>query len=49
MIKEAVGSGPYKFVKEEWQPGNRSSTCAIPTTSLEKRRPAAPPAVTRVR
>src|SRR5437016_959272 len=23
MIKEAIGSGPYKFVKEEWQPGNQ--------------------------
>jgi peptide/nickel transport system substrate-binding protein len=23
QIKEAIGSGPYKFVKEEWQPGHR--------------------------
>ncbi len=23
MIKEAIGSGPYKFVKDEWQPGNQ--------------------------
>ncbi len=23
QIKEAIGSGPYKFVKEEWQPGNQ--------------------------
>ncbi len=23
MIKEAIGSGPYKFVKEDWQPGNQ--------------------------
>ncbi|HXH13657.1 MAG TPA: ABC transporter substrate-binding protein [Alphaproteobacteria bacterium] len=23
QIKETIGSGPYKFVKEEWQPGNR--------------------------
>lgn len=23
MIKEAIGSGPYRFVKEEWQPGNQ--------------------------
>jgi peptide/nickel transport system substrate-binding protein len=23
MIKDAIGSGPYKFVKEEWQPGNQ--------------------------
>src|SRR6266511_1404099 len=23
MIKEAIGSGPYKFVKEEWQPGHQ--------------------------
>jgi len=22
-IKEAIGSGPFKFVKEEWQPGHR--------------------------
>jgi len=24
QIPEAVGSGPFKFVKEEWQPGNRA-------------------------
>src|SRR5574337_109655 len=23
QIKETIGSGPYKFVKEEWQPGNQ--------------------------
>jgi len=23
QVKEAIGSGPYKFVKEDWQPGNR--------------------------
>ncbi|MBI4639675.1 MAG: ABC transporter substrate-binding protein [Candidatus Tectomicrobia bacterium] len=23
QIKEVIGSGPYKFVKEEWQPGHR--------------------------
>ncbi|RMF88031.1 MAG: hypothetical protein D6736_11595, partial [Nitrospinota bacterium] len=23
QIKEAIGSGPYKFVKEEWQPGHK--------------------------
>jgi peptide/nickel transport system substrate-binding protein len=23
QIKEAIGSGPFKFVKEEWQPGHR--------------------------
>ena len=23
MIKEAIGSGPFRFVKEEWQPGNQ--------------------------
>jgi peptide/nickel transport system substrate-binding protein len=23
MIKEAIGSGPYRFVKEEWQPGHQ--------------------------
>src|SRR5881396_368964 len=23
QVKEAVGSGPFKFVKDEWQPGNR--------------------------
>jgi peptide/nickel transport system substrate-binding protein len=23
QIKEVIGSGPFKFVKEEWQPGNR--------------------------
>jgi peptide/nickel transport system substrate-binding protein len=23
QIKEAMGSGPFKFVKEEWQPGHR--------------------------
>jgi peptide/nickel transport system substrate-binding protein len=23
QIKEVVGSGPYRFVKEEWQPGNQ--------------------------
>jgi hypothetical protein len=23
QIKEVVGSGPYKFVKAEWQPGNQ--------------------------
>ena len=23
QVKEAIGSGPYRFVKEEWQPGNR--------------------------
>src|SRR5439155_1530246 len=23
VVKEAVGSGPFKFVKDEWQPGNR--------------------------
>src|SRR5262249_40602795 len=23
QIKEAIGSGPYRFVKEEWQPGNQ--------------------------
>src|SRR2546426_7612865 len=23
QVKEAVGSGPFKFVNDEWQPGNR--------------------------
>ena len=23
QVKEAIGSGPFKFVKEEWQPGNQ--------------------------
>ena len=23
QLKEVVGSGPFKFVPEEWQPGNR--------------------------
>ena len=23
QVKEVVGSGPFKFVKDEWQPGNR--------------------------
>ncbi len=23
QVKETIGSGPYKFVKEEWQPGNQ--------------------------
>jgi peptide/nickel transport system substrate-binding protein len=23
QVKEAIGSGPYKFVKDEWQPGNK--------------------------
>jgi peptide/nickel transport system substrate-binding protein len=23
QVKEAIGSGPYRFVKDEWQPGNR--------------------------
>jgi peptide/nickel transport system substrate-binding protein len=23
QIKEVVGSGPYRFIKDEWQPGNR--------------------------
>lgn len=23
QVKEVVGSGPYRFVKEEWQPGNQ--------------------------
>ncbi len=23
QIKEVIGSGPYRFVKEEWQPGNQ--------------------------
>jgi peptide/nickel transport system substrate-binding protein len=23
QVKEAIGSGPYKFSKDEWQPGNR--------------------------
>jgi peptide/nickel transport system substrate-binding protein len=23
QIKEAIGSGPYKFVREEWEPGHR--------------------------
>ena len=23
QIKEVIGSGPYKFAKDEWQPGNR--------------------------
>jgi peptide/nickel transport system substrate-binding protein len=23
QIKESIGSGPYRFVKDEWQPGNR--------------------------
>ena len=22
-IKDTIGSGPFKFVKDEWQPGNR--------------------------
>src|SRR5207245_2306861 len=22
-IKETIGSGPFKFVKDEWQPGNQ--------------------------
>jgi peptide/nickel transport system substrate-binding protein len=22
-VKDAIGSGPYRFVKDEWQPGNR--------------------------
>jgi len=24
QISEAIGSGPFKFVKEEWQPGNKA-------------------------
>src|SRR6202035_2786270 len=24
QIPEAIGSGPFKFVKEEWQPGNKA-------------------------
>jgi peptide/nickel transport system substrate-binding protein len=23
QVKESIGSGPYRFVKDEWQPGNR--------------------------
>ena len=23
QVKETIGSGPYRFVKDEWQPGNR--------------------------
>jgi peptide/nickel transport system substrate-binding protein len=23
QVKEAIGSGPYRFVKDEWQPGNK--------------------------
>jgi peptide/nickel transport system substrate-binding protein len=23
QIKEAIGSGPFKFVKEEWEPGHK--------------------------
>ena len=24
QIPEQIGSGPFKFVKEEWQPGNKA-------------------------
>jgi peptide/nickel transport system substrate-binding protein len=26
-IKEVVGSGPFKFARDEWQSGERSYTC----------------------
>ena len=39
QIKEVVGSGPYKFVKEEWQPGNqRSEETRLNSSHIQKSR-----------
>ena len=44
QIKEIVGSGPFRFVKDEWQPGNQVVYVRTPTTCRARRRRAARPA-----
>jgi peptide/nickel transport system substrate-binding protein len=44
QVKEAIGSGPFKFVKEEWQPGHQVVYVRNATTCRAASRPAGPPA-----
>jgi peptide/nickel transport system substrate-binding protein len=44
QIKEIVGSGPFKFVKEEWQPGNQAVYVHNPDYARARRRQAVRPA-----
>jgi peptide/nickel transport system substrate-binding protein len=43
QIPEAIGSGPFKFVKEEWEPGHKAVFVKTPTTCRAKRRRALRP------
>jgi len=36
QLKEVIGSGPFRFVKDEWQPAARPSTSAIPAMSAQR-------------
>jgi len=47
QIKEIVGSGPFKFARDEWQPANKSYTCATLTMCRARRRRAVQPAASR--
>ena len=44
QVKEPIGSGPYKFVKEEWQPGNQVVYARNADYVPRSEPPAAPPA-----
>jgi len=40
QIPEAIGSGPFKFVKEEWQPGNKAAFVKNPDYLPRKEPPS---------
>ena len=40
QIKEIVGSGPFRFVKDEWQPGNQVVYVRTPTTCPRNEAPS---------